>query len=201
MAPNNLGLWYSSFQADTAANLPTEYPGTGNFALYFATDTLVAYVAARPTYPAVTATWYAVVGGAPVIVPDAATYTVLAANTGRVHVMPNLTADCAIALPTPALGLWFEFIYGGVAVDAQSWIFRTPLAANFFTGGLLHADMNAGAGSDELVPIYPNGSTNAKLTIALPGAGMRLRFIADGTRYVCEGITASDTAPVFADLP
>ena len=32
-------------------------------------------------------------------VPDAATYTVLAADSGKIHSMPDLTADCTITLP------------------------------------------------------------------------------------------------------
>lgn len=198
---NNFGLALSSMLADVVANLPTDYPGTANIALYYATDTGTLYLAAKPTFPATAATWNVISGGNYVAVPDAATYTVLAANSGKVHVMPNLTADDAIALPLPTAGLKFEFIYGGVAVDAQSWLFRTPAAANFYVGGLLHMDTNAGAGSDELVPVYPNGSTNAKLTVALPQVGTRIRFIADGTHWIVDGAVSSDTAPAFADLP
>ena len=38
-------------------------------------------------------------------VPDAATYTVLAADSGKVHIMPDLTASCTITLPTEKAGL------------------------------------------------------------------------------------------------
>ena len=37
----------------------------------------------------------------PVSVTDAATYTLLADNSGLVHYMPNLTADIVITPPTP----------------------------------------------------------------------------------------------------
>ena len=36
-----------------------------------------------------------------VSVPDAATYTVKADNSGLVHYMPDLSADITITLPTP----------------------------------------------------------------------------------------------------
>ncbi len=72
----------------------------------------------------------------PVSVPDAATYTVLAANSGLVHYMPNLTASCTITLPTPKAGLWFDFAYYGVAADAQNWVITTGSDTNYFDGGL-----------------------------------------------------------------
>ena len=37
-------------------------------------------------------------------VPDAATYTVLAADSGKIHSMPDLTADSTIPLPTEEVG-------------------------------------------------------------------------------------------------
>ena len=37
-------------------------------------------------------------------VPDAATYTVLAADSGKIHSMPDLTADCTITLPAEEVG-------------------------------------------------------------------------------------------------
>ena len=43
--------------------------------------------------------------GSYVKVTDAATYTVLAANSGKTHMMPDLTADCVLTLPTAADGL------------------------------------------------------------------------------------------------
>ena len=44
-----------------------------------------------------------------VAIPDAATYTVLASNSGLVHYVPDLTATCTITPPTPKAGLWFDF--------------------------------------------------------------------------------------------
>lgn len=38
-ARNNKGMWLTSFQQGLAADRPTAYPGEGNLALYFATDT------------------------------------------------------------------------------------------------------------------------------------------------------------------
>lgn len=45
MSRNNQGLWLSSFQQGLAANRPVAYPGDGNVAFYFATDTGILSVA------------------------------------------------------------------------------------------------------------------------------------------------------------
>src|SRR5690606_33026239 len=75
-----------------------------------------------------------------VAVPDAATYTVLARNTGKVHIMPDLTADCTISLPAEQAGLAFEFWYGGAAADGQDWIFDNTDDTRYFIGGVVQHD-------------------------------------------------------------
>lgn len=144
---------------------------------------------------------------APVFVPDKAAYTVLAVNSGKVHFIPDLTATCTIDLPTAEAGLEYEFMYAGVAADAQNWVIRSASATNFFRGGVVHADLDAGSGADELVPVFPNGTTNAKITVVTPQGGNSLRLIcglwpATGVlNWFITGIVSSNTVPAFADLP
>ena len=45
-------------------------------------------------------------------ITDAASYAVLAANSGKTHIFPNLTSSCTATLPTAAAGLEFTFQYG-----------------------------------------------------------------------------------------
>ncbi|MBR1173695.1 hypothetical protein JQ617_06985 [Bradyrhizobium sp. KB893862 SZCCT0404] len=138
----------------------------------------------------------------PISVPDAATYTVDPDNAGLVHYMPDLTATCTITLPTPQTGLWFEFAYIGAAADAQNWIISTGSNTNYYKGGVIHMDSDAGAGTDELVPVRSNGSSNAKLTVVTPDVGTRIRIeCADGTRWNLVGHVVSTTIPTIADLP
>jgi hypothetical protein len=134
-----------------------------------------------------------------VVVPDAATYTLLAANTGKVHIMPNLTADCTITMPAEKAGLSFEFIYGGVAADAQDWIFDTGSNTNYYLGGLVHLDTDANSAGDEAVPVYPDGNSNSKLTVNVPEAGTSVKFICNGTLWYVNGQAVAATAPAFAD--
>lgn len=197
-SPPNFGLDLSSAIADVEANLPATYPGNANVALYFATDTAVLYLAVRPTavfgvYGAVT--WQAIGGTGALVLADATTYLALAQNSGREHIFPDLTGNITVTLPAPTKGLVFPFSGKAGAADAQSWIITA--GAVILKGGVLGMDTDAGAGSDELVPAYANGSTHVKLTIATPDAGTRVVFRADGVNWLVSGQVASAAAPVF----
>lgn len=135
-----------------------------------------------------------------VSVTDAATYAVLAADSGKIHIMPNFTASCTLTLPTAALGLEYIFIGNAVAADAQDWIIKSPSATNYFIGGVSFADTDAGAGADEIhAGVWSNGSSNDFLTVVTPGAGTRIHVICDGTNWIVNGQVFSATVPAFSD--
>jgi len=132
----------------------------------------------------------------PIVVPDAATYTVKAADAGLTHYMPNLTSTCTITLPTPDTGMWFEFAYSGVAADAQDWVITSGSDTNYFIGGLMFCDQDG----DVLAPIAGDGNSNSKLTVVKPEVGTRIRIeSADGTLWILSGYVLSVTIPSFAD--
>jgi len=137
--------------------------------------------------------------GRVVAVGDTDAYTVLAANSGKPHIIPDLTADLTLSLPTAAAGLEYEFIYGGVAADAQDWAVDTGADANFFLGGLAHLDTDAGSGGDEVVPVAPDGDSNSILSVLVPDVGTRVRLVCDGTNWFLDGAVVGATAPTFAD--
>lgn len=133
-------------------------------------------------------------------VTDAATYAVLAADSGKIHIMPDFTSSCTLTLPTASAGLEYTFIGKAVAADAQNWIIKSPSATNYFIGGVSFADTDAGAGADEIhAGIWSNGSTNDFLTIVTPGAGTRIHVICDGTNWIANGQVFSATVPAFSD--
>lgn len=133
-------------------------------------------------------------------VTDAATYAVLAADSGKIHIMPNFTASCTLTLPTAAAGLEYIFIGKAVAADAQDWIIKSPSATNYFIGGVSFADTDAGAGADEIhAGVWSNGSSNDFLTVVTPGAGTRIHVICDGTNWIVNGQVFSATVPAFSD--
>jgi hypothetical protein len=133
-------------------------------------------------------------------VTDAASYTVLAADSGKIHIMPNFTATCTLALPAVAAGLEYTFISKAVAADAQDWKIQSASATNYFLGGVSFADTDAGAGADEIhAGIWSNGSSNDFLNIVTPGAGTYIYVICDGTNWIVNGQVFSATVPAFAD--
>lgn len=130
---------------------------------------------------------------------DNTTYTSLVANSGKPHVIPDLTGSLTITLPTPAAGLEYEFTYYGVAADAQNWIIDSGSDTNYFVGGLAHLDTDAGLGGDEIVPIAGNGSSNSKLTVVTPDVGTRVKLVCTGTLWILSGYAVSATVPSFAN--
>lgn len=130
-----------------------------------------------------------------VVIPDAATYTVKRYNSGMVHYIGNLTADITITLPTPDQGLWYEFVYAGVAADAQDWIISTGSNTNFYIGGLLYVDDAPAADS-----VAGNGSSNSKVSVLVPEPGTRVRVeCTNGVNWCLSGAVAAASAPTFAD--
>lgn len=138
----------------------------------------------------------------PVTIPDAATYTVLARNAGLTHYLPDLTNDIVITLPAPKAGLRFKFVYTGAAADAQDWQVNTGSDTNYFKGGGLHFDSDAGDTADEGVPVMSDGNSNSKLTVLTPQGGTYVEVeSADGTTWNVNAlvISASASALAFAD--
>jgi hypothetical protein len=135
----------------------------------------------------------------PVVITDAASYTVLAANSGRLHVVPDLTADCTITMPAAAVGLKYKFVYGGATADAQDWIIQVP--SGFYIGGGLHVDSDAGAGADECVPVFSDGNSNDFCRVLTPQGGTFVEIECDGTNWYVNAIvvSASASALAFAD--
>lgn len=123
----------------------------------------------------------------------------LAANSGKPHIVGNVTANRTYTLPTPAAGLDFELIADVVAADGHDWVIDTGSDTNYFTGGVVHLDTDAGSGGDEIVTVGPDGNSNSILTVNLPDAGTRIRFISDGTLWTVVGYVNSTTAPAFSD--
>jgi hypothetical protein len=131
-------------------------------------------------------------GPGPVVVTDAASYAVLATNSGRIHIIPSLGQNCTLTLPAASSGLYYEFWGGHNAADAEEWIFVPT--AGFFIGGLLHADIGGTTAA-----LYSNGSSNDVFTVVNPGAGTNVKFISNGTNWYVNGTLASADIGTMAD--
>lgn len=128
-----------------------------------------------------------------------ADYVILAANSGKPHLVANVSADRTFTLPTPADGLEFKFVAQVGAADGHDWIFTTGSNTNYFLGAITHLDTDAGAAGIEVVSVAPDGNSNSKLQINLPAGGTVVEFYCDGTLWTVAGAAVSVTAPAFAD--
>lgn len=131
---------------------------------------------------------------APVLIPDATPYSVLAANSGKLHIILEQTSNITLNLPVIAAGLSYKFIMGGVATEAQNWIIvaTTP---SFYNGGVSWDDADAVASP---VAVYGNGTSHLTLTAVTPQAGTFIEIYSDGTEWIVHGAVFSATTPAFS---
>lgn len=127
---------------------------------------------------------------APVATGDVTSYAVLAADSGKTFIIPDLTANCTFTLPAAAAGLNFHFIGKASAADAQNWIFTSP--APFLKGGVTWSAAAANAG------VFGNGSSHLTLTVVTPSGGTFVDFYYDGTNWIVNGQIMSATTPAFS---
>lgn len=132
---------------------------------------------------------------APVFVADATPYTVLAADSGKLHVILEQTSSITLNLPVIAAGLSYKFVMGGVATEAQNWVFvaTTP---SFYNGGIAWTDLNDA--ESNLAVVYANGTSHLTLTVTTPAAGTEIEIYSNGTEWFVHGAVISDSTPAFS---
>ena len=130
----------------------------------------------------------------PVTFSDADTTLTATANAGRVNVVPAITGNRTLTLPSPTAGVWFRIVYGGAAEEAENLIIDTGADANFFIGGIVHIQSDADSAS-----VYSNGSSNSVLTLTDFGI-FEINILAkDSTNWVIWGYQEGADAPAFTD--
>jgi len=132
-------------------------------------------------------------------VPDLSAYTLLAKDSGLIHMVPNLSQDIIITTPAAAYGLHYEFWYIGEANDVSDWEINTGANVNFFQGGVVFADDNAGSAGDEIVPVYADGNSNSRLSVFRPSVGTVVKLNCGGLHWRINGTVVGPTSPAFFD--
>jgi hypothetical protein len=167
-------------------------------------DTSAAITRGAATFTTVAAGDVAITGSIEpdiVVVTDAAAYTVLDNNSGQVHIVPDLTADCTITMPAEAANQYYKFVYAGGAADGQDWIIDTGTNTAYFVGGLTQIDVT-GVGTNVVTQYYSDGNSNSKLGVLTPEAGTVVElWCEDGVTWYVSGTVYSDTdtGVTFAD--
>jgi hypothetical protein len=132
----------------------------------------------------------------PIVIPAASTtYSIKEYNSGVLHIVADLTADCTFTLPTEEKGLSYRFQYGGGAADTADWIFQSTSGTNFYIGGVTWLTN----GTPDIEVVYSDGNSNDFLRVLTPNAGTWVEFHCDGTNWYVNGMVVSATTPAFAD--
>ena len=165
---------------------------------------LIDDVAGTPTNKKVTIGEYANALTAPVILTDAAAMggtLTEAAHAHRVICIPDVGQDSVITLPTPIVGMTFEFITsegatGGLAAaDGHDVQIATASSSIFYAGQIMHHD--TGETGQTTVVIFPNGTAHYRLNMLLPASAHIWLYGASTTVWAISGWVASASTPTF----
>ena len=133
-------------------------------------------------------------GDGPVTLGDEDKTLTNATHSGRLLVVPAITANRTITLPSPVAGAHFKFIYGGAAEEAENLIFDTGANANYFIGGIVHIQSDADSSS-----VYSDGNSNSKLTLTDFGCSEINILAKDSTNWLLWGWSEGADPPAFGD--
>lgn len=139
------------------------------------------------------------VGKAAVSLADGDVTLTTATHSGAVILVPDGGQDNTYTLPSPIAGAHFTFIYAGGAADGTDFIIDTGANANFFIGNVVWLDSDGGPAADEVAVVYPDGDSNSKFQVNIPGACEVHVYGLDTTNWQIWGTVTSATAPAFAD--
>lgn len=136
------------------------------------------------------------IGAPPVVMPNDNVAITSAANSGKINIVADVSADRTYSLPTPVVGAVYRFVYGGGIVDGHDAIFDTGTNTIFYVGGVVFLD------TDTVVQptvVFSDGNSNSKLQVNLPRA-MDITFVGtSATTYQVFGTVVSTTTPAFTD--
>lgn len=122
--------------------------------------------------------------------------TILAANSGKIHAIANVSADRTFTLPAVARGLQYTFVAEVGAADGHDWIFVAAATANLFKGGVLMIDTDAAPAT--AAAVVADQSDDDQLQVNLPQGGTEINMYCDGTYWIVSGVVLSTAAAVFS---
>ena len=129
-------------------------------------------------------------------------YTLSASEAGSTVIMADSAAK-TIKLPSDVKdGMTFDFAYVAGAAEAHDITIDSQANANYFLGGLSILDTDATTdGTEALVPVLPNGSSNSKAALKTVDNGTWFRLVSYNGLWHMYGqiCTATATAVVYAD--
>jgi hypothetical protein len=133
--------------------------------------------------------------GSPVMLGDADA-TIKAEDSGKPHVIANVSADRTFTLPPAAAGLHYRFIASVGSADGHDWIFATAATASLFYGGVLMVDTDAGPAT--VAAVVGDQSNDDAFQVNLPQGGTWVDMVSDGTHWYVSGVVLSTAAAAFS---
>jgi len=138
--------------------------------------------------------------GGGVVFPDGvvllsdANASIKASDSGKTHVIANVSADRTFTLPVGELGMRYRFVAQVGAADGHDWIFATASTAVLFAGGVY--ELATGGPTPGVV--VADQSNDDALQVNVPQGGTWVEMVFDGTYWVVSGMVISTAAPVFS---
>jgi len=119
-----------------------------------------------------------------------------ATHAGRMLIVPDQSAATILTLPTPKIGMSFQFTYGGIAADTVNTAISAGTGNSiFFLGGVYHLDID----NDTSAAVFSDNNSNELLTIINPQNYTVTCTGISATTWQLSGFVASATAPTIGD--
>jgi hypothetical protein len=131
-----------------------------------------------------------------IIVLTDANATIKASDSGKTHIVPNVSADRTFTLPPAELGLYYRFVAMVGAADGHDWIFATDATDELFYGGVLMIDTDASPAT--AAAVVADQSNDDAFQVNLPQGGTVVEMYSNGAGWIVSGTVLSVTAAAFS---
>lgn len=119
-----------------------------------------------------------------------------ATHAGRMLIVPDQTAATILTLPTPKIGMSFQFTYGGIAADTVNTAISAGTGNSlFFLGGVYHLDIDGNTSA----AVFSDNDSNELLTIINPQNYTVNCVGISATTWQLSGFVCSATVPTLGD--
>jgi len=119
-----------------------------------------------------------------------------ATHAGRMLILPDQSGATIYTLPTPKIGMNFQFTYGGVAADTVNTAISAGTGNSlFFLGGVYHLDIDGNTSA----AVFSDNDSNELLTIVNP-QNFSINCVGiSATTWQLSGFVCSATVPTLGD--